>query len=512
MKLVTVAQMRELERIAMEEYHIPSLLLMEHAAAGFVSVLEAEKGSLSEKRIHVFCGQGNNGGDGFAIARMLKNKGADVSITLLCEEDRVKGDANVNLTIARSMEIPFVSAEVCTSCDMIIDAIFGTGFHGETKGEAKRAIDLMNASKAYIASVDIPSGVSADSGEASASSVMADLCVTFAAVKPGHLLFPGRGHLKKLIKTDISVPRSVINGFLSGYDIIDKSAAQFIPVRAANSHKGSFGKALAFVGSKGMSGAAVLSASAILKSGAGMATAAVPESVLPIVASQLTAVMTYALPCENGALTEDAASLLLEKLETQDVLLLGCGIGTSEAAKRAVHHLILHSTKPMVLDADGLNAISDCPDILKQAKAEIVLTPHIMEFSRISGCSVSEIKDSPMETARTFAKTYGVTLVLKDAVTVVAGKTGQIYVSAGSNSGMATAGSGDVLSGIITGLMAQGADPEKAAVAGVYIHLAAGDLARKKKGEYGMTAEDILSAVPEAFMEEIDISPQIKEW
>lgn len=512
MKVVNVSQMRELERTAMDLYGVPSLLLMENAAAGFLSALQSETGTLAGKKIHVFCGKGNNGGDGFAIARMAHNAGANVAVTLLFDEVTAAGDAKTNLEIVKKMGIPFVPIEAVEHCDIVVDAIFGTGFHGETQGAAKEAIAQINKSPVFVASVDIPSGVSADNGYASDIAVTADLCVTFAAIKPGHLLFPGRAHVKKLIKTDISIPREVINQLQSGYDVIDKSKAMQIPKREANSHKGSFGKALAFVGSLGMSGAAVLSASAILKSGAGMATAAVPESISGICASHLAAVTTWPLPCESGVLKENAADLLLEKLNTQDVLLAGCGIGTSDAARKTVCRLVMENKKPMVLDADGLNAISGCPEILLKKKGEIVLTPHIAEFSRLCGLTTDEIKKNAMTVAQDFAMKYGVTLVLKDAVTIVATKAGAIFISTCSNSGMATAGSGDVLAGIIAGLLAQGASSEDAAVCGVYIHLSAGLAARKAKGEYGMTSEDLLSAVPEAFVKEIDISPQIKEW
>ena len=200
MKLVNVAQMRELERIAIEEYGVPSLLLMENAASGFVSALMVEYGDVTAKKIHVFCGRGNNGGDGFAIARMLKNLGAHVFITLLCDVADVAGDAKTNMVIAENMQIPYVESELCSAADIIVDAIFGTGFHGETEGVTKDAIEYINKSKAYVASVDIPSGVSADTGYAAKSAVYADLCVTFAAAKPGHLLYPGKDHYKTLMK------------------------------------------------------------------------------------------------------------------------------------------------------------------------------------------------------------------------------------------------------------------------------------------------------------------------
>lgn len=511
MKLTDVKTMQALERTAITEYGVPSILLMENAASGFVSALLKDVPDASKKTICVVCGKGNNGGDGFAIARMLYNLGTDVSCVCLVDASCLSGDAKTNYEIVKKMGIPFINVEDCKSKDILIDAIFGTGFHGDTEGEAKKAIDIINESSAFVASVDIPSGVSADTGMASLSSVFADLCVTFSVLKPGHLLFPGKSHIKKLVKTDISIPRAVINDCVSGYDIIDKSAYHKIPARTQNSHKSSFGKVLAFVGSKGMSGAAVLSSSAILKSGAGMVTATIPESIYEPVAKQVAAVMTYVLPCENDVLSANTADLILEKMKSQDVLLMGCGIGTSESAKETVKRVLLENKKPTVLDADGLNALSECTNLLKEASCDLVLTPHIMEFSRLSGVSVDEIKARPIELARAFATEYGVTLVLKDAVTLVATKEGKIYISSVSNSGMATAGSGDVLAGIITGLMAQGASPEDAAASGVYLHLAAGELAKDAFGEYGMTAEDILTNVPIALKEKKNITTYITE-
>ncbi len=504
MKLVDVKTMRELERIAIEYFGVPSLLLMENAASGVVLALKNELGELSGKKVHIFCGGGNNGGDGFAIARMLHNLGADVKITLLAERETIKGDAKTNLEICEKMEITFSDYKACKDADILVDAIFGTGFRGETEGKIKDCIDLINSLGAYTMSVDIPSGVSADSGHASRSSVYADLCVTFSALKPGHLLFPGKSYYKKLIKTDISVPEKVINETNSGYDVIDNSCEKMLPERSSNSHKGSFGKAFAYVGSEGMSGASILSSSAILKSGAGVLITAVPEKIYKIVASHIPSSMVFPLKenvCEN----------IFEKLPSCNVLLAGCGLGADKKTKDTVFELIQKFEGCIVLDADALNAVSESPDILLSKKGEIVITPHIAEFSRLSGFTVSEIKENPIDSARNFAKKYGICVVLKDAATVVSDKNGHIYISSGSNSGMATAGSGDVLAGIITGLIAQGLTPEKAAVCGVYLHLAAGKIAKDEKSEYSMTSEDILNAIPKAFIERPDISPCIKE-
>ena len=512
MKLVTVSQMREWERIATEDFAVPSLLLMENAAAGVVRAIETEVGCLSQKKIHVFCGKGNNGGDGFAVARMLHNQNANVVITPLFDEHDAKGDAKQNLDMAKKLGIPFVSLDACQNCDIIVEAIFGTGFHGEVAGGAKTAIEAINKSPAFVVSVDIPGGVNADTGKAAATAVFADLCVTFSALKPGHLLYPGKNHYQKLMKTDISIPRQVINAYSGGYDIIDHTAFSRIPKRTPDSHKGSYGKALAFVGSCGMSGAAILSSAAILKSGAGMATAAVPASIQEICASHFKAVMTCKLPEENGILRSDAAAdILLEKQAHQDVLLTGCGIGTTDGAKQVICRLLTAWGKPMVLDADGINAITGCPELLLSKTCPLIVTPHVAEFARLLGCSVETVKENPLKLAREFAIKYGVTLVLKDATTIVADTNGTLHLCPAANSGMATAGSGDVLSGIITGLLAQGASSTDAAVCGVYLHACAGKIAKDAQGEYGMTAEDILSFVPHAFKNPIDITPNIKE-
>lgn len=511
MKLVDVAQMRELERIAIEDYKIPSLLLMENAATGFLHALQQEVGSIANRKIHVVCGKGNNGGDGLAIARMAHNIGAEVFVTLLFDEKEATGDVKTNLEIIKQMQLPFVPIENVSCCDIIVEAIFGTGFHGEPTGTARTAIDLINQSSAYVASVDIPGGVQADTGYAANVSVYADLCVTFSLAKLGHFLYPGGAHYKKLIKTDISIPRQVINDYDSGYDVIDNTKRALIPARDNNSHKGSYGKALAFVGSEGMSGAAILSACAILKSGAGMVTAAIPETIANICASYCPSVMTYPLPTKNGILQKNTADILLEKLKTQDVLLMGCGLGCSKIVKDAVLQLLEETQKPVVLDADGINLLAQSPKTLKNKKCNLILTPHVAEFARLTQKSISDIKENAIALARSFATEHKVTLVLKDAVTIVADEAGRISLTPGGNSGMATAGSGDVLAGIITGLLAQGATPHNAAVCGVHLHAVAGAIAREKHGEYGMTSEEILRYVPNAFTTDIDNLAKIKE-
>ena len=500
---ISVEKMRELEIRAIKELNIPSILLMENAAYGFVSALKSFYGDLAGKSICVACGKGNNGGDGYAIARLLKISGASVELFSVCDTTQLTGDAKTNFEIAKNIDIQFVN-KLENKYDIIVDAIFGTGFHGEVQKDIADIFERINESSAFIASVDIPSGVCADSGQGE-DFIFSDLCVTFGYAKVGQFLFPAKNAYKKLVVVPISIPETD-----EGINIITDDGFSLIPKRNSNSHKGTFGKSLAFVGSKGMSGAAILSGSAILKSGAGIATVAVAEDVIPTLAHRFPSVMTYPIPTENGDICENAASLILEKSEDMDSVLIGCGLGKSENTKKAVFELIKNLEIPTVIDADGLNILSENIDLLK-GKKNIILTPHIVEFSRLSGYKVSEIKENPIELSRKFAKEYGVTLILKDAITIIADKSGNAAICPAVNSGMATAGSGDVLAGIVAGLLSQGMAPFLASVLSVYLHSSAGRIAAKNLGEYSMTSEDILDNVSKAFLSPQNITPDIKE-
>lgn len=500
---ISVKKMRELEEYAIENLNIPSILLMENAAYGFVEALKQEIDDLNLKKVCIVCGKGNNGGDGYAIARLLHFLGTKVFILPVCDINTLSNDAKTNCEIAKTMDIPFV-AEL-PECDIIIDAIFGTGFRGTVPSDIEKVINDINKSNSYIASVDIMSGLSADNGLGEIF-VCADLCVCFGYAKQGAFLYPAKGAYKKLITVPISIPECN-----DGCEIITKKTFDEIPKRQPNSHKGTFGKALAFVGSDGMAGAAFLSGSAILKSGAGMATVATSDTLIPSLAHRFPSVMTYPIKTVNGNLCDDAASLILKKSQGMNALLLGCGLGQSDATKKAVISILKSIKIPTVIDADALNILSENLDILKEKNAEFILTPHILEFSRLSGYSVNDIKKSPLEFAKKFSKKYGVTLILKDSVTVISDKDGKTAINVSENSGMATAGSGDVLAGIVTSLLSQAIAPFTAAKLAVYIHSAAGRLAKDSLGEYGMTSSDILEHVPSAFMEPCDITPFIKE-
>ncbi len=501
MKLLTAKQMTELERVAILQYGIDGLLLMENAARSFCDTLEENLWCVSGKTVAIFCGKGNNGGDGFAIGRHLHNRGASVTFFVGCIPD--KPDAKKNYDIIMRMGLPVLAMEDVKNShyDLVIDALFGTGFHGTPKAEAATWINTMNDAGNTIASVDIPSGADASTGAVTGACVKATLTVTFATAKPGHYLYPAKEFCGKVFVTDISIPRQVCDDFEANFFTLDAELANVLPKRTENSHKGSYGKALIYAGSTGMTGACIMAATATLKSGVGMVTAAIPETIQNTVSARFTEIMTMPLPCSNTELTEDAGKMILEKLKTQDVLLAGCGIGITNTAKKTLLDIVSVCQKPMVIDADGINALSGHIHVIQNKAIPPVLTPHPLEFSRISGLSVEYILENRLQVAREFSYTHQVVLVLKGADTIVAHPNGNIYICPQSNSGLAKAGSGDVLAGVITALLAQGASPSDAANLGVYLHSRAGMLAREKNGAYGMSASDVIQALSHVMTE-----------
>ncbi len=495
MVAISVAEMKALEEKAINEYGIPSIVLMENAAMGFVSALRKEYGCLKSKKILVVCGKGNNAGDGYAVARLLHFDGCEVSVLTVFDVDSLSPDAKVNALAVKNMGIPFIK-DINNEYDIIIDAIFGTGFHGEVTTPVKNIIEKINKSKSYIATVDVPSGIELSGGAKNEFCANSDLCVTFGYAKFHQLTGVNKNSFKKLVVAPISIPAPEEYS-----QLITKDTFNLIPKRTQDSHKGTFGKAMAIVGSYGMAGAAILSGSAILKSGAGMLTIATDNSVIPTIAHEFPSAMTYPLLSE--------CNMLIEKTKGMDAVLIGCGLGTSDSTKKYVTEFIKKCDIPMIIDADGLNILSENIDIIKGKN--VILTPHIVEFSRLVKVSPDKIKENPAKVLNDFCVDFGATVILKDSVTLISYKGEKTAICHAPNSGMATAGSGDVLAGVVTSLTAQGLSPFDAACCGVYIHSAAGALAKENFGEAGMMSSDILSFVPKAFMENVDIAPHIKE-
>ena len=495
MVAISTNEMKRLEEKAINEYGIPSIVLMENAAMGFVTALKNEYGCLKSKKILVVCGKGNNAGDGFAIARLLHFDGCEVLVLPIFDIESLTPDAKTNANALKNMGVPFIK-DINDEYDIIIDAIFGTGFHSEVTSPVREIIEKINESKSFVASVDVPSGVELCDGAKNKFCVNSDLCVTFGYAKFHQFTGLNKNTFKKLIIAPISIPDP--ENFAK---IITEDTFNLIPERSDDSHKGTFGKVMAIVGSFGMAGAAILSGSAVLKSGAGMLTIATTNEIIPIIAHEIPSAMTYPLPSE--------CDTLIEKAKGMDAILIGCGLGTNDDTKKYITEFIKKCDIPMVIDADGLNILSENIDIIKGKNA--ILTPHIVEFSRLSGVSPDAIKENPAKVLKDFCDEFGVTVILKDSVTLISHKGEKTAVCHAPNSGMATAGSGDVLAGVVTSFTAQGISSFDAACCGVYIHSAAGKLAKEQYSEAGMTSSDILSFVPKAFMGKIDIAPHIKE-
>ncbi len=494
--------MQALDRHMIEERKIPSLVLMENAAFGMTMAISQRFDKTT--KIVVICGAGNNGGDGFAAARQLEAKGYEVKVCLVGKADALKGDAAVNAAFFGSRIIEIENEDTAqeqlsalSGC-VVIDAVFGVGLSRDVTGLYAAVIKLMNESGAYIVACDIASGIDADTGAVRGISVRADETVTFQCVKPGHLLFPGRDHTGTLTVKEIGVSDGFIQGQMG---LADKVMLQR---RNADTHKSSFGKLACIAGSQGLSGAGIMCVSAALRAGAGLVTAGVPACLQSVFSGRLPESMTFALDDFSGSLSENCIGGLQKLMTGKTALVAGPGLSVSDGAASAVRHLVTHDDIRKVFDADALNIIAQDIGVLAQKKGDIVLTPHPVEFSRLSGKSIEEIKRSPLEHACVFAKQYGVTLLLKGATTIVTDGERTMFVTAGTP-GMARGGSGDVLTGVIGGLMCGGKEGGmagfEAAVSGAYICGKAGEAAARDLGALSMTALDTLNYIAEVTKE-----------
>lgn len=496
--------MKKLDEISIKKYGIPGIVLMENAGLSVVNEIEAL--SLLRKTVSVVCGTGNNGGDGFVIARHLYCRDWEINVFICGDPGKIKGDALTNLNITKKLDIPIFTIDensidffknLINDSSLIVDALIGTGFNGSLSSFYKRIIEEINNSRSFIVSVDIPSGLNGDSGFADYDCVRAHKTVTFQLPKAGLLINDGPKACGDLAIRDIAIPKEAIHNAALKLNLIDFDMIKGkLPLRNSNTHKGSYGRTFIIAGSSGMTGAAVMSARASLKSGAGSVLLGVPESLQSIVSIGLNEIMTRGFQ-DNGRGVFDKACMggLLEIADKSDSLLVGPGLTSSEDISAIVVGIIENCTVPVVIDADGLNAISQDAGILKKRKAEIIITPHPGEMARLMGCEISEVQADRIGIAQDFARDKGLIVVLKGYRTVVALPDGTIFINPTGNPGMATAGSGDVLAGIIAGFLAQGFKAPDAAICGVYIHGAAGDNAAEETGEYGLTAGDIIENI-----------------
>ncbi|WP_066638240.1 NAD(P)H-hydrate dehydratase [Desulfolucanica intricata] len=510
MQVVTAGEMGKLDRMAIERYGIPGIVLMENAGKQVVQVVANlfEQG-VRNKKVVIFIGKGNNGGDGFVVARHLYNLGAGVEILLFTDPLNISGDAAVNLNIWTKMGQAFTRVDVAggielakeaiNSADVLVDALYGTGFRGVVKEPAASIIEMANNSGRPIVAVDIPSGVEADTGRVNGPCFRANHTVTFALPKLGLLLEPGAAYTGKLHVVDISIPNFLLEGEeYKRYLLEAAMVKKWLPHRSASVHKGDCGRVLILAGSQGMTGAAYLTAQAAARAGAGLVTLGVPAGVHDIMEAKLTEVMTVPLPqTEKKTLAAGALSDIQALLKKADVLALGPGLSTHPETVALVHSLMSELKIPTVIDADGLNALAGELNRISGARCPLILTPHPGEMARLINIPVGEVEVDRLNAVIQLALKGNCTVLLKGSRTLVSNGE-QLYINSTGNPGMATGGSGDVLTGIIAALVAQGLDPVKAAAAGAYIHGLAGDLAMWDKGVMGLIAGDLITYLPEA--------------
>lgn len=514
MELLTGPEMKRVDRRAMEELGIPGVLLMENAGLRVYEEV-ASFGPLLGKPVVVACGRGNNGGDGFVTARHLDAAGARVHVLLLARPGDYRGDAAVNLRLLTHTgaslhhileEKDLSRVDAClTGAHCVVDALLGTGIEREVEGLYRQVMERINQYPGKVVAADIPSGINADTGEVMGAAVKAWSTITFAFPKKGLFFYPGRDFCGTIKVADIFIPPHL--GREEGsrlYLTTGEDAQKLLPPRPGDSHKGSCGRVLLLAGSTGFSGAAYLAAMGAQRSGAGLVTLGVPVSQQPVLAAKLVEVMTVPLQeTPGGTLSAGALKVLEENLQASDALAFGPGLGRGPEIKKILLALLAGYPGPLVIDADGLNVLA--PEVsgsegrpLKSAKATPVLTPHPGEMARLTGLPPDRIARDPVGLVREKARQWESVVVLKGAPTVIGLPDGEVYVNPTGNDGMATGGTGDVLTGIIAGLAAQGSSSRDAAVAGVYLHGLAGDLAAAEKGRRGMTATDLLAALPGA--------------
>ncbi|MFI5252477.1 MAG: NAD(P)H-hydrate dehydratase [Bacteroidota bacterium] len=513
--MVTSDQIRECDRYAIEKLHIPGIILMENAGIGVVNSICRHYSSVEGKKFTIICGKGNNGGDGFVVARHLYNRGASIHVDILAKMKDIKGDAKINLDILREMfsredvegrlEIQEITSDKTPikiyNSDFIIDAIFGTGFQGEIKGVYANAINAINKSQAIKIAIDIPSGLNANTGLIIGMAVKADLTVTIGMNKHGLTLSKSREYAGTLDVIDMGVSSNIISLKNTDTFLIQSSdVKKLLPKRSITAHKYSFKKVYILAGSTGFTGAAAMAANSALRTGAGMVILGTPRSVYPILSRKLTEIIVDPLDnTSDGTISLSALTAIKEKIDWADIVIVGPGLSKNKETQVVVREVLKTPSKSFLIDADGLAAIPLNSAVWRsKSRKKFILTPHIGELSRLIGVPSVEIENRRIEVARETAKKLKVTLILKGAPTVTASNDGKVYINSTGNPGMATAGSGDVLSGIIGGLLSQGLDEPEGAYAGVYLHGLAGDLAIDHYGEKSLMATDIYEYLPSA--------------
>ena len=515
MRVLNAAQMRDADRQTIEEIGIPSMVLMENAGRQVVAALEAAYTDLNDRHVAVLCGPGNNGGDGFVVARTLHQHGIGVSVFVVATLAGIKGDARLNLEILGRLGLTVVEisdehawdlhfSEISQS-DLIIDAIFGTGLKSPLAGIMETVAGDVNASGIPVVAVDLPTGMSADHVEPIGECIHANITVTLAAPKLPLVLPPGEALAGRIVVADIGIPAEVIDGIAGPrIELLTREAMrELLQPREPDSHKGDYGHVLVVAGSRGKTGAAHLAAIGALRSGAGLVSVATPRTSQPIVAAMGAEYMT--VPIEETPDGTIAFSGLEQVLNFEpDVIAAGPGLGTGDDVTAFVHGLVAKSESPLVLDADALNALASEPDLLQnggEGSRPVVITPHPGEMARLLKTSVEAVQSNRLDTARDFAVQHQIYVVLKGHRTLIATPDGKVFINPVGNPGMATGGTGDVLAGVLAAWLGQLLDAEAACKIGVYLHALAGDLTEADEGEVAMTAGDLAAHLGDAVLE-----------
>jgi NAD(P)H-hydrate epimerase len=491
--LPDAGEQRAVDEWAIGERGISGLELMERAGEGLADLVT---GNSPRGRIAVVCGKGNNGGDGFVCARILRQRGHDVDVLLLGDPDELRGDARANFErLPGDPPQPFDPSALARAA-AIVDAILGTGFSGQAREPASGAIDAINSAGARVIACDVPSGVDASTGEVHGAAVKADATVTFHAAKPGLWISPGKAHAGALTVVDIGIPAGAPGAPSIG--LISDAVVDGIPRRGIESTKFAAGSVLVCGGSIGLTGAPCMAAEAAARAGAGYVTVCVPASLNLVFETRLLEVMSVPLPDRDGALAPSGAETVLERAGRSDALILGPGIGRHQGALELARSLARGAELPLLLDADGLNAHVGKLGSLAQRMEGTVLTPHAGELARLLDSDSAAVGARRLHSARRVAEQSQAIIVLKGDDTLVASPDGTVAVSAGGSSALATAGTGDVLSGIIGAYLAKKMDPFHAACAGVLVHARAGQLAADRVGSEGVIARDVIELIPDA--------------
>ena len=513
MRVLNTQQMREADRQTIDDVGLPSIVLMENAGRQAVAAMESAFDDLANSKVGVLCGRGNNGGDGFVVARTLAQRGIEAAVFLLGSVADVRGDARINLEIlgrvgltvveitsAQDWELHF--SEI-SECDVIVDAIVGTGFHGPLTGLLETVVADVNELGVPVVAIDLPTGVSADSHELEGEAIEATMTVTLAAPKIPLILPPADAYGGDLVIADIGIPGAVIDELEGPWlELLTRERMrELVPARATDSHKGDFGRVLVIAGSLGRTGAAHLAAVGALRSGAGLVTIATPRSCVATLAAMMPEYMVEGLEeTAGGAIDFSAVERVLDL--KADIIAMGPGLGQDPSTSAFVQAIVERSGAPLVLDADALNAFIGDPERLTgRDGVDVIITPHPGEMARLLNLTIEQVQADRLEHAREFAAARRVHVVLKGHRTIIAGPEGRSFVNLTGNAGMATGGSGDLLTGMIAAWFAQILDPEGACKLAVYLHGTAGDLAEADEGDVALLPSDIAGRLGDAVLE-----------